>query len=420
MKIKGKKWYKLDNGAKIFPPNVTKKDSKVFRFSCELYENIDQEKLQEALNKTLEEYPIFLSSLKKGLFWHYLETSSVKPIVKEEDTIICDIMDKKLLFRVTYYKKRINLEVHHALTDGTGTLMFLKSLVSNYLIKKHNIKNKIILDKTSIHEKETDSFEKYYKKNKIRKISKTKKAFNLKGEMYPENRLKVIEGIASTKKILNLAKKYNTTVTVYLVSILIKSVGLTMSIKEKRKPVVITVPVNLRKYFKSNTIRNFFNTISIEYKFENNNEDLEQIIKSVDKQFKEKLELENLNIQMNSFALLENILIIRLVPVFIKDVVLKYFHKRSRKEQTIALSNIGIVEMPQELQKYIKLFDVMTSTDCAQMCMCSYLDNMTLSFTTHFIDSEIEKNFFQELSKNEINITINTNIVEDDDYEEVL
>ena len=420
MKIKGKKWYKLDNGAKIFPSNVTKKDSKVFRFSCELYENIDQQKLQEALNKTLEEYPIFLSCLKKGLFWYYLETSSVKPVVKEEDTIICDIMDKKLLFRVSYYKKRINLEVHHALTDGTGTLMFLKSLISNYLIKKHNIKSKIIVDKTSMHEKETDSFEKYYKKNKIRNLSKKQKAFNLKGEFYPENRLKVIEGIASTKKVLNIAKKYNTTVTVYLVSILIKSIGLTMSIKEKRKPVVITVPVNLRKYFKSNTIRNFFNTISIEYKFENDNDDLKQIIKNVDKQFKEKLELENLNIQMNSFAVLENIFIIRLVPVFIKDVVLKYFHKRSRKEQTIALSNVGIVEMPEELQKYIKLFDVMTSTDCTQMCMCSYLDNMALSFTTHFIDSEIEKNFFQELSKNDISITINTNIVEDDDYEEVL
>lgn len=420
MKIKGKKWYKLDNGAKIFPPNVTKKDSKVFRFSCELYENIDQQKLQEALNKTMEEYPIFLSCLKKGLFWYYLETSSVKPVVKEEDTIICDIMDKKLLFRVSYYKKRINLEVHHALTDGTGTLMFLKSLISNYLIKKHNIKSKIMVDKTSMHEKETDSFEKYYKKNKIRNLSKKQKAFNLKGEIYPENRLKVIEGIASTKKVLNIAKKYNTTVTAYLVSILIKSIGLTMSIKDKRKPVVITVPVNLRKYFKSNTIRNFFNTISIEYKFENDNDDLKQIIKNVDKQFKEKLELENLNIQMNSFAVLENIFIIRLVPVFIKDVVLKYFHKRSRKEQTIALSNVGIVEMPEELQKYIKLFDVMTSTDCTQICMCSYLDNMALSFTTHFIDSEIEKNFFQELSKNDINITINTNIVEDDDYEEVL
>lgn len=420
MKIKTKKWYKLDNGAKIFPPNVTKKDSKVFRFSCELYENIDSEILQLALNKTLDDYPLFLSSLKKGLFWYYLETSSIKPIVKEEDSPICDVMDKKLLFGVTYYKKRINLEVHHALTDGTGTLEFLKSLVSNYLIYKYNIKNKIIMDKTSISEKETDSFEKYYEKSKKMEILKSKKAYNLKGEVYPENRLKIIEGITSTDGVLKLAKKYNTTVTIYLVSVLIKSIGMTMSIKDKRKPVVITVPVNLRKYFKSSTIRNFFNVITVEYKFKSNNESLEKIIKSVDKQFKKNLTLENLTKKMNSFAILENIFIIRVVPLFIKDIVLKYFHLRSRKEQTIALSNVGIVEMPKELQKYIRLFDVFTSTDCNQICMCSYLNNMSLSFASHFINSEIEKNFFRELSKNNIDIQINTNIVEDDDYEELL
>jgi len=123
---------------------------------------------------------------------------------------------------------------------------------------------------------------------------------------------------------------------------------------------------------------------------------------------------------MNALAVLENVFAIRLVPLFIKDIVLKYFHKRSRREQTIALSNIGIVEMPENLSEYIKLFDVFTSTDSTQICMCSYLDNMTLSFTTHFVESEIEKNFFKELSDKGIEVIINTNIVEDDDYEEML
>lgn len=420
MKAKNKKWYKLDNAAKIFPPNETKKDPKVFRFACELYEDIDKSILQYALDRTLEEYPVFKSSLKKGLFWHYLETSSVIPVVTEEKNIVCDKMDKEILFRVFYYKKRISLEVNHALTDGTGTMEFLKSLVSNYLIKKYKIKSKIIMDKTSIYEKEIDSFEKYYEKLKKLEIPKGKKAHNLKGEMYPESQLKVIEGLVSTEKIKKLAKSYNTTVTAYFVSILIKSIGATMSIKEKRKPVIITVPVNLRKYFKSNTVRNFFNTITIEYKFEDGNDDIKQIVESVDKQLKENLTKEKLSAQMNALALLENTFIIRVVPLFIKDIVLKYFHNRSRKEQTIALSNIGIVEMPEKLQPYIKLFDVFASTDCTQLCMCSYLDNMTLSFTTHFIDSEIEKIFFKELSDKDIDVIIDTNIMEDNDYEEVL
>ena len=105
-----------------------------------------------------------------------------------------------------------------------------------------------------------------------------------------------------------------------------------MSIKDKRRPVVITIPVNLRKYFKSNTARNFFNTITVEYKFNEDNDSLEEIIKSVDQQFKTKLTKEHLDYQMNSLAVLENVFIIRLVPVFIKDLVLKWFHERSRKK----------------------------------------------------------------------------------------
>jgi len=420
MKKINKRWYRLDNAAKIFPPNANKLDPKVFRFACELYEDIDEDILQEALEKTLEEYPLFLSSLRKGLFWYYLETSSQIPQVTKEKHAICDKMDTELLFRVSYYKKRINLEVNHALTDGAGTLEFFRSLISNYLVNKHKIDSKIIIDTASISEKEIDSFEKYYQKGNKMEIPKGKKAHNLKGQMYPENQLKVIEGIVSADKIIKISKSYNATVTAYLIGVLIKSIGKTMSLKEKRKPVIITVPVNLRKYFKSNTVRNFFNTITIEYKFKDNNDKLESIIESVSNQLKKNLEKENLNKQMNALALLENIFIIRLVPVIIKDIVLKYFHKSSRKEQTIALSNIGIVEMPKELQSYIKLFDVFTSTDSTQLCMCSYLDNMTLSFTTHFIDSEIEKNFFKELSKNDIEVIINTNLVEDNKYEEVL
>ena len=416
---KNKKWYKLDNAAKIFPPTSNKKDPKVFRFACELYEDVDEKYLQMALEKTLEEYPVFLSSLKKGLFWYYLETSFVTPKVKKEEHDICEELDKDLLFRVSYYRKRINLEVHHSLTDGTGTLCFIKSLVSNYLINKHNIKSKIVLDDTSIYEKEADSFEKYYKKSKGIKVPKYKRAYNLKGSRYPEDRLKVIEGIVSTKRVLTLAKEYNTTVTIYLTSILIKSIASTMSIKDKKSPIIITVPVNLRKYFKSNTVRNFFNTIAIIYK-SNEEDNLEDIIESVSKQFKENLTKEVLDQKMNSLAVLENIFIIRLVPIFIKDIVLKYFYEKSKKEQTITLSNVGIVEMPKELEHYIKLFDVFASTEKTQVCMCSYLDNMTLSFTSHLVNTEIQKNFFKELSSKGIEVVINDNVVEDTNYEELL
>ena len=66
---RNKKWIKLDNAAKIFPPTCTKRDTKVFRFVCELKEPIDKNILQHALDKTVDAFPLYNSVLKKGIFW---------------------------------------------------------------------------------------------------------------------------------------------------------------------------------------------------------------------------------------------------------------------------------------------------------------------------------------------------------------
>lgn len=133
-----KHWRRLDNAAKLFPAASSKRDTRVFRFYCELKEDIQQEILQKAVDRTLEKYPIFLSVLRKGLFWHYLEQSNKRPVVREEYKEPCSslyIRDKRdLLFEVTYYKKRINFEVFHVLTDGTGASEFVRELVKNYCI----------------------------------------------------------------------------------------------------------------------------------------------------------------------------------------------------------------------------------------------------------------------------------------------
>ena len=141
MSKKKARWRKLDNAAKLYSAASNKKDTRVFRFYCELKEEVNPDVLQEALNQTIEIFPTFLMVLRKGLFWHYLEPCNLHPVVKEEYKEPCSrlyVKDKKtLLFEVTYYKKRINFEVFHALTDGTGAMHFLQELVQDYLILAH-------------------------------------------------------------------------------------------------------------------------------------------------------------------------------------------------------------------------------------------------------------------------------------------
>ena len=142
MNQKKARWRRLDNAAKLYSAASNKRDTRVFRFYCELKEEVRKELLQEALDQTVETFPMFLMVLRKGLFWHYLEPCNLHPVVKEEYKEPCSrlyVKDKKtLLFEVTYYKKRINFEVFHVLTDGTGATEFLKELVSNYLYLAHH------------------------------------------------------------------------------------------------------------------------------------------------------------------------------------------------------------------------------------------------------------------------------------------
>lgn len=178
MQSRGAYWRKLDNAAKLFSAASTKRDTRVFRFYCELREEIEEAKLQQALDRTLVKYPMFLSVMRKGLFWHYLEQSNLRPVVRKETREPCRnlyIRDKKeLLFEVTYYKKRINFEVFHALTDGTGASEFIRELVKNYLFLVHEgdgLADLELNEKTvTVSDQEDDGFAKYYSRdNKGRK-----------------------------------------------------------------------------------------------------------------------------------------------------------------------------------------------------------------------------------------------------------
>lgn len=403
-----KKWFKLDNAAKIFPPVSNRKDPKVFRFVCVLKENIDKNILQESVNEALNFFPNFRSILKKGFFWHYLETTDFNPIIKEEKKDICSPIynknKKKLLFRVNYYKNRINLEVYHALTDGTGALEFLKTIVHIYISKKYDIEEFNFDYDASINEKSSDSFNKYYK-FQLNKIEKPNKVYQIKGEKL--NKIRVINGCMNTKDLIDIAHKYNTTLTGLIVSIYILAIKENMNLKDENKFITIDIPVNLRKYFKSQTARNFFSVIKLKY---NGSDNLEDIIKYVDKNLKKELKKDNLFKTMNKYATFEHNFLIRLIPLFVKNFILKIIIKFVKTTTTV--TNLGIIKVDDSIKDYIDSFEVYVSTDKMQISMCSYLDKLNISFTSIFDNMDIIKDFYRKLSSFGIDIIISSNNVE--------
>ena len=147
------KWRKLDNAALAFPLVTGNNDSRVFRFYCQLKEEVDPDILQKALDQTMEKYPLFQAVLRKGLFWFYLERRDIRAVVKSEKKPPCSQLyipdQKSLLFRVSYHRNRINFEVYHALTEKgynpvNQIVGYIMSGDPTYITSYHNARSLIM------------------------------------------------------------------------------------------------------------------------------------------------------------------------------------------------------------------------------------------------------------------------------------
>ena len=414
LKNKAPHWSKLDNVAKIFPPTTSQSDPKVFRFACELKEMVISNLLQKAAEETLKLFPYFSSTLKRGIFWYYLEQSNLVPIVKEEDLPICsrlyDRNKKTLLFRITYYKKRINMEVYHALSDGMGALQFFKVLVGKYLSFAHKELENVLVDyDTTLMEMVADSFDRYYEKPQITK-KKLVRAWKMKGATFSFERLKVIEGVLSVSELKKIVKRYHTTITTFLLTVYLQSMIAVSSPKDRKRPFTIHIPVNLRTHFASTSTKNFFGIITVAYSYRKE-DTFEDILSLVDKTLKEELTTDRLSIRMNQMSSLEKNLLIRSAPLFLKDLGLKFGTYLTDLETSTSFSNLGIITMPKEMIPYIRLFDAFNSTNKMIICCCSFEDQFVISFTSRFVNSNIQKHFFRVLTEYSLKIEIRSNEV---------
>lgn len=413
-------WTRLDNAAKIFPPTSNEKDTKVFRFVCELRDEIDKDNLQEALNKTMVLFPFYRTVLRRGVFWYYFENTELKPEVREEYKLPCSMLyhpnRRNLLFEVTYYKKRINLELFHSLSDGTGALGFLKTLLYYYITVRYreDFHDKLPVPDydASLSQKMDDSFLKHYTDNRIPKRIKLTKAYRIQGRRSIDNRLKVIEGLMPVREVIGLSHKYDTTLTIFLTALFIRAIYEEIPARQRKYPVVLSVPVNLRTYFPSVTARNFFGTINIRYDFSKGSDTLEEIILAVKEGFSLELTQEKLKEHMNHLSSLEHNAFMRVVPLVIKDYVLKFANYLSDRGITATLSNVGKVTVSKELAPYIEAFNCFTSAKRPQIGICSFENNLVVSFASPFTGTDIQKNFFRYLSTEGVPITVTSNVKE--------
>ncbi len=402
------KWRKLDNAALAFPLVSGKNDTRVFRFYCQLKEKVDGEILQSALDQTMEKYPLFQAVLRKGLFWFYLEHRDIRAVVKQETEPPCSrlyIPDKKsLLFQVTYDKDRINFEVFHALTDGTGAMHFLQELVQNYLILAHpqddlpRIEN---AEEVTHGDKEEDSFSQYYSSDMPKNKEKKETAVKLKGEKLVHSDMNITEVVFSVKDIHQKARSYGASITVLLTAMMLCSIREEIPKNQQKRPVTLMIPVNLRKYFPSQSMTNFFGWIEVGYTFSETTT-FEEVVADVKRQFEQELVKDKIAMHMNGYVRIEKNPFVRAVPLEIKKYFLMIGANLGSRSITAVYSNIGIIRLPEEYKEYIQHFGIFASPNSLQICSCSYGDEMVLGFTSRIPDDSIQRNFQRMLGEEQV------------------
>lgn len=419
---KGKRihWEKLDNTANLFPAIATHNMTNVYRISVTLQERIDKAALQQALDELLPVFDTFRVRLRKGIFWNYFETNQLSPpIVEMEQAYPCSFIEpytnNGYLFRVSYYRDRINLEVFHVLADGMGGVNFLRELTYRYLQLRHpELADRTSIglsDETSLNTE--DSYLKNYRQGRA-KGYKTARAVEVRGEKLSGDAMGVIHGYLALPEIKRVCKERQISINEYLTSLLIYSIYREyLHEGTSRRPVAVAVPVNLRPYFDSMTTRNFFVMVSAVFWPDREERYTRQEVQDlVVASLREQINREHLEDLFSYNVSNQKNIFLRSVPMFIKILAMRYVYRSSARANTTTLTNIGSFSVASEYQPYVKRFHGMIAMSTGQNIkglVCSYGNELVLNFTSTLRDVSIQRRVFRQLAEDGIPVTVESN-----------
>lgn len=407
------KWYKIDNAGKIFHAVTKDSNSSVYRISVVMNAPVNAVLLQHALDIVIKRFPTLAVKVRKGVFWDFMEGNNEKLSIQKETTYPCHPIkpreNKGYLFRVLYFKQRISVEIFHSLTDGSGAVEFMKTLIYQYLTLQDvdlviDDEDVLFPDEVPNKYEIEDSFEKYFQEsNHYHLHNKALRSFQIKGTPFDPSGVNVIHGVISASALNSFAKRMDASITELITALLIHAIySETMKYRLYKENITIALPANLRRQFPSVTLRNFFAVVNVGLHVTDEIA-LDDIVKNVSKQLSSKTEKEALQARINRHVHLQKRLIIRIVPLSLKYQVMRYgFQHFGEMSKTMTLSNLGNVKLPVSMKYYIERMEVVlypTKNSPINCGVCSLNDQLTITFARSIEETEIIKSFFSQLTR---------------------
>jgi len=451
--VRHRTWVRLDNASNVFLAAMSDVDTKVFRLSAELDADVDPALLQEALDHVYAEYVLYHSVLRRGVFWYYLEESDLRP------TVVPDVLPpcapvyhfdrRELLFRVAHRGNRVILEVFHALSDATGALWLFQDLLAEYVRLRHpdddadavargpgGVKHGLERDcfghhfhpgsrdfataATSASVRAADAAARRAEREHDSRVigsvrrSGRRRVLRVRGTPTPDNRTRLVELSMPVGPVLALAKSEGVSLTVYLTALFLEAVrGAGLDRLDRRggldrrpSTLAVSVPVNLRQFFPSDSARNFFATTRLEFTYGEGDDSVHAVCAALDRQLRRQTTPETLCAKLRKLIGFELNPAIRVIPRPLKDLILGAVNRLNNRTLTVAISNLGRVELPPSAGDHVGAIHFAVSAARPQFCCVTHAGVLTLSFTSPFSDTRHHALFVRALTERGVPVTV--------------
>ncbi len=419
-----KTWYKLDNSALMYPMVAHGQSNAVFSISVQLNKPVDPIALQYALNNVYPRFPTICGTIKKGVFWPFVDKPAAPIVVKEQHKQPCLPMkldNKRSQIRVHYFGNKISVEFFHSATDGTGGVIFTNSLLRCYFAQLG-----ITCDKTNCYdhrdnptlEEIRDNIPNVAVKHNPPPCPPPVRSRILKGTPLKNKTHNIIRGVCSASQLHSIAKSFGATVTEFLGAVQLLALEKLTNVtnKEDKRPIRTMVPVNLRKWYNVETMRNFSNYIFFE---SHGNLSLEQTIAQVKEQSKQQLTdhyfrgMVSFNYNSGSNPIL------KFVPLWLKSKVVSMVVK-GRGEGVVncsTLSNLGVIKAPKQFEDHVVRYEFTFGKPpkkTNKFSVATYKDVCVITINNAYAETDCEKFFFRKLAELGVDITLETEVWEEE------
>ena len=419
---KKSRWFKLDNAGKLYPAIATSRWSSVYRASVVLKEAVNPEQLQTAADRVLPRFPSMAVHIRRGFFWYYLEANEKQLVIMPDTGHPCMPFhwnaNNGYLIRILYYHKRISVEFFHSISDGSGAMIFLKTLAAEYLrLRGHRIPSgEGVLDlkrKPSSGEVE-DAFQRMDLPN-VKLSRRDSRAYHFHGHKEPPHTLHVIAASMPFPAVRERARALGVTATEYITAAMLYVAYLQQKKEnpKKPKPIRVSVPVNMRNYFKTETLRNFSSFVNPEIDPRLGDYTFEEIAKTVHTFMLTALNPKLLYAGIATNVADERNLLIRLFPLPLKNLAINtVFRYVGDRSVTSTLSSIGLVNMPEAMRAHVERFELLLGPSAGKGCNCALISTgsqMMLFFSHNLREATLPRETLRFLVGQGIPITVESN-----------